>query len=240
MLAETIEQLRGVALGSTDASGYFPAMYARVTERIQTAAGEQRFDDADGMVRFARTFAQWYLRPRAGVAPIPSCWQSGWDVAGDGRLLIAQHLFLGMNAHINHDLPQVVVELADGRTDIAGMRSDFDAVNTVLAETMPDVLRDLGGVSRWVNVLAARGGGRLFGFSLQAARNQAWQTAGRLHRLDAEARAQEVTELDRLVTVLDYLITRPAPPFRWLVPVGRRLETRDAVRVTAELLGHLA
>ena len=70
MLSATIEQLRAVALGASDASGYFPAMYARVTERVQQATHEGRFGDGDRMVRFARAFAEWYLRPRAGTPPI--------------------------------------------------------------------------------------------------------------------------------------------------------------------------
>jgi hypothetical protein len=232
--------LRTVALDAADASGYFPAMYARVTDRIRTAAGEGRFDDGGGMARFAEAFADWYLRPKAGTTPIPHCWQASWDVAGDHRLLIVQHLLVGINAHVNHDLPQVVVQLATGRNDLNGMRADFDAVNDVLAETMPDVLRDLGRVSAWVNIAAARGGDRLFRFSLEAARDQAWRAAVRLDRLDGAARAADVAEIDRLVSVLAYLVTHPRRPVNWAVRVGRRLEDDDAQRVTRDLLGQLA
>ena len=44
--------------------------------------------------------------------------------------------------------------------------------------------------------------------------------------------------LDELVAVLAYMVTRPTPPVRWLVPVLRRLETRDPSR-DATLLGPL-
>lgn len=240
MPGDTVEELRAVAVAAPDASGFFAALYARVTERIGLAAAQGRFGDGGGMLRFADEFAGWYLRPRAGVSPIPSCWQATWDVADDGRLLIVQHLLLGINAHINHDLAQVVVQLAAERGDLTGMRGDFDAVNTVLAETIPDVLGDLGRVSRWVNAVAARGGGRLFNFSLQTARAQAWQAAERLHALDVDARRADVAELDRLVSVLAYLITRPGRPVRWLVPLGRLLEVDEPQRVTTSLLGHLA
>ena len=240
MLADTIDALRAVALDADDASGYFPAMYARVTDRIRTAAGDGRFGDGDGMALFAEAFAGWYLRPKAGMTPVPGCWRASWDVAGDGRLLIVQHLLAGINAHVNHDLPQVVVQLATERNDLAGMRADFDAVNDVLAETMPDVLRDLGRVSAWVNIAAARGGRRLFRFSLEAARTQAWQAAVRLDRLDDDARATDVAELDRLVSVLAYLVTHPGRPISWATRVGRWLEEDDPQRVTRDLLGHLA
>ncbi|MEO6654053.1 MAG: DUF5995 family protein [Ilumatobacteraceae bacterium] len=180
MLDDTIDALRGVALDADDASGYFPAMYARVTDRIRDAATAGRFDDGAGMARFAEAFAEWYLRAMTGTTTPPGCWQACRNVADDGRLLIVQHLLAGINAHVNHDLPQVVIQLAADRDGIGGMRADFDAVNDVLSETMPDVLRDLGRVSAWVNIAASRGGGRVFHFSLEAARAQAWRSAVRL------------------------------------------------------------
>lgn len=240
MLAATIEELRAVALAADDASGYFPAMYARVTERIALAATDGRFAEPDAMLRFAGEFAAWYLRPRSGAPPIPGCWTAGWDVAGDGDLLIVQHLLLGMNAHINYDLPNVVTTLAVERGDLAGMRADFDAVNDVLVATMPDVLHDLGRLSKWVNLAAARGGGRAFHFSLAAARAQAWRAAERMYRLDAAARPAAAAELDEAVRVLAYLVTQPGRPARWLVPIGRMLEANDPRQVTRGLLGHLA
>ena len=112
MLTETVEELRSIALAADDASGHFPAMYARVTERVQVAAASGRFDDAVRMERFADAFAAWYLRPRTGGDQVPACWQATFDVADDSHLMIVQHLLLGINAHVNHDLPQVVVELA--------------------------------------------------------------------------------------------------------------------------------
>jgi hypothetical protein len=240
MLEATVEELRTIALDADDASGYFPAMYARVTRRIDETAAAGEFGDGTGMVAFAEAFAGWYLGPRSGAAPVPGCWQAAWDVAGDRSLLIVQHLLLGINAHVNHDLAQVVVELADERGDLAGMRADFDAVNQVLADTMPHVVRDLGRASKWANLAVGLGGGRLFNFSLTAARDQAWRFAQAQYPLDPEARRHRVTELDELVRVLAYLVTEPNWPIDWVVPLARRLENDDPVEVTRQLLGPLA
>jgi hypothetical protein len=239
MLTDTVEALRSIALAADDASGHFPALYARVTERVQVAAASGRFDDALRMERFAETFASWYTRPHAG-REVPACWRATFDVADDSHLMIVQHLLLGINAHVNHDLPQVVVELASERDDLTGLRADYDAVNDILAETLPEVLRSLGAVSRWVNVVAARGGVRLFDFSLGVARRQAWNAAERLRGLSAQERPAEVAELDRLVAVLAYLVAEPGRPMSWAVAVGRGLEDHDPAAVTRSLLGHLA
>ncbi len=240
MLTATVDELRSIALAAGDASGHFPAMYARVTERVQLAAASGRFDDPARMERFAAAFAAWYVRSRTGHGAVPACWRAAFDVAGDSHLMIVQHLLLGINAHVNHDLPQVVVELAPERGDLSALRADYEAVNDILAETLPDVLRSLGTVSRWVNVAAARGGERLFDFSLGVARRQAWNAAERLHRLPPAERPADVAELDRLVAVLAYLVARPGRPTSWAVAIGRRLEDGDPAHVTRSLLGHLA
>ncbi|NNE12932.1 MAG: hypothetical protein HKN41_11900 [Ilumatobacter sp.] len=83
-----------------------------------------------------------------------------------------------------------------------------------MAETLPIVLRDLGRASRWVNLAASAGGGRLFTFSLQAARDQAWRYAARNWPLHASSRSEEAAALDELVRVLAYLVTRPGWPVR--------------------------
>jgi hypothetical protein len=99
------------------------------------------------------------------------------------------------------------------------------------------VLHDLDRVSRWTNEVATLGGGRLFNFSLRVARDQAWGAAGRLYPLDADGAAAYRAELDRLVSVLAFLVTRPVLPLRLLLPLARRLEERDPRTVTAALLG---
>ncbi len=240
MLTETVDELRSVALAADDATGYFPAMYARVTERIQVAAADGRFGDAERMERFARSFARWYLRSRPVSVNTPTCWKAAFDVADDERLLIVQQLLLGINAHVNHDLPQVVVELAPPRGGLDPLRADFDAVNDILADTLPIVVGDLGRVSRWVNLVTMRGGGKVFNFSLGAARAQAWQSAECLHALDGIALQAGVAELDDVVAALAYLVTRPNRPMSWLVPVARRMDEHDPATVTSSLLGHLA
>jgi hypothetical protein len=240
VLTGTIDELRSVALAAEDASGHFPAMYARITHDIETAAAAGRFADASRMERFAEAFAHWYPRLRHDGAPVPGCWRASFDVAGDSRLMIVQHLLLGINAHVNHDLPQVVVALAPRGSDLAALRPDFDSVNDILAESLPTVLRSLGTVSRWVNTAAVLGGGRLFDFSLQVARRQAWDAAGRMHALDDTGRAEYAAELDRLVRVLAYMLVHPGPVSSVGVALGRRCEDHDPRDVTRKLLGPVA
>ncbi len=122
----------------------------------------------------------------------------------------------------------------------AAIRPDFDAVNDILAATYDDLLGDLDRVTRWTGKAAARGGGLIFNFSLRAARDQAWRAAVRLSAENEATRRVDIAQLDEWTAVLAFLVTRPSPPVRWLVPLLRRLETRDPRQVTTTLLGPLA
>jgi uncharacterized protein DUF5995 len=237
MIADTAGELRSLALAAGDASGYFPALYSRVTTRIGDAIAAGTFEDGPRTDRFATVFASHYITAVRNRAGCSRCWQACWNVAADQRLLIVQHLLLGINAHVNFDLAQAVVEVADERGDLASIRHDFDLVNDVLADTYTDVIKDLDRVSRWVNSAARLGGGRAFNFSLKVARTRAWQAATTLYPLPPDARRGYAAQLDEYVSVLAYLVTHPTPILRPLFALGRRLEQHDATKVVAALLG---
>ena len=221
MISETADELRTIALSCTDAAGNFPAMYSRVTSQIARSIAAGQFEDGERMNTFATVFASRYTTAWHHEVPRPRCWQASWDVSGDDHLLIVQHLLLGINAHVNYDLPQAVVEVARRTGDLERVRADFDAVNDVLGATSVGVLRDLDRMSRWVGEAASLGGARVFRFSLRVARDQAWAAAERLYVLDGDEQQAYVRELDRLVSVLAYLIVHPAFPASLLVPVAR-------------------
>jgi hypothetical protein len=231
-VSDVAEQLRETAREANSPAGYFPALYARVTDRVVAGIAEDRFTDGARMDEFVVRFAGRYL-----AAASARCWQASWDVASNSSLLIVQHLLLGINAHVNFDLPQAVAALALERGNLSDVRGDFDAVNAILAETSTGVLRDLDRVARWTNEAAALGGGRVFNFSLERTRDEAWRAAERIVALDDDGRRAYIAELDELVSVLAYLVTQPLFPASLLIPLARRLESRDPADVVAALLG---
>ncbi len=237
MIKETVAELRNIAVDADDASGYFPALYVRVTDEIAEGILHDRFEDGERMERFVDTFAGHYIRAREAQIPVARCWQATWDVAGDPNLVIVQHLLLGINAHVNYDLAQAVVEVASHEGGLEAVRDDFDTVNDVLANTSVTVIRDLDLVSRWAGEAASLGGGRLFNFSLRVARSQAWGAAERLYPLNEPRRREYLSELDELVSVVAYLITRPVWPVGVAVWLARRFEQREPRAVTRALLG---
>jgi len=237
VIADIAAELGALARSSVDASGYFAAMYCRVTSSIATSIAQGRFQDGARMDLFATTFAGHYTRIQPPAATRPRCWQAGFDVAGRDDLLILQHLLIGINAHVNHDLPQATADVASLTGDLLAVKADFDHINDLLSAMVKNLLADLDRVSPWVDEAGALGGEKLFNFSLKAAREQAWATAERLFTMPEAERAAEIAELDRLVSVIAYLITTPGPPASLLLPLARHGEEHDPKLVTATLLG---
>ena len=143
------------------------------------------------MEHFVCTFADRYFVAheewRSGGAPTQS-WAVAFAAAQRWRPVVVQHLLLGMNADINLDLGITTATLAGSPERLPGMRSDFDAVNDVLA-SMVDLSQDeLTAASPWfglVDHLGGRTDEALICFSLRRARDQAWALAQHLVTLPA-------------------------------------------------------
>ena len=170
MIERTAAELREIALGADDATGYFAALDLRVTNDVADGIAHDRFEDGARMERFVDTFAARYIGARTGLIPVARCWQATRDVARDPDLLIVQHLLLAINAHVNYDLAQAAVEVASDEGGLLAVRDDFNTINDILANTSVGVIRDLDLVSRCTSEAAWLGGGRLFNFGLREAR----------------------------------------------------------------------
>ena len=88
-------------LGETGAGlGFFAALYRRVTIEVKRGIDSGRFEDGNRMDRLDVIFATRYLealeRFRRGEHP-GDCWSVAFRSAGRWRLLVLQHLLLGMN-----------------------------------------------------------------------------------------------------------------------------------------------
>jgi hypothetical protein len=224
-----------------DRVGYFAAMYLAVTHTVRARAAAGGFADAARMQRFVTSFAGRYVDAhdawRSG-APCPSSWRAAFEAAGRWRPVILQHLLLGMNAHINLDLGVTASTLGDGAS-LATMRTDFDAINDVLAELVDGCQQALDQVSPWLD-LADRIGGAgdetLINFSLVVARRQAWSVATRLAGLSGPARDAEISAVDRATAGVAHVVEHPGLAASALLVVVR-IRERAAPR---DVMAHLA
>lgn len=192
--------------------GYFAILYRQVTRRIKSGIVAQEFEDNERMekldVLFAGRFIDAYDQWKIGQKPTDS-WFVAFKASEKSKHLIIQHLFLGINAHINLDLG---ISAADtmGVEPIAGIQNDFNKINAVLAELVDGVKSNISRVSPifgWLIPLAKGRDEMLLNFSIQLARDGAWKYAGEYYA--CEDRPVSILERDTNITKLANKLINP-------------------------------
>jgi len=243
---EVISRLDAIierAIVERDRLGFFAVLYRTVTAAVKDGIAAGRFEDGPRMERLDIVFANRYLHAfdlhRRGLTPTDS-WRAAFAAGSRRRVVIMQHLLLGMNAHINLDLGIAAAEVCPGDS-LAGLEHDFDEINNVLATLETDVEREVCTLSPWIDRLDhidPRAGRVIANFSIDRARACSWRTAQRLAALTSTAREAAIDEIDAEVAALARLIERPIGFVINLNLVLVRLrETWDARKVIEVLSG---
>jgi hypothetical protein len=167
-----------------------PALFLRVYQRTTAAVGEAMeqawFEDAEWVDRWGVAFARLYLdaldAARSG-ARVPAAWQRAFEAPLDLPDLL--HVLLGMNAHINFDLPQSLLEVISAADfeDPALMdlrRRDHERIDRVLASRVAVEAEEYGSPTLRDRLLLPlnRLGTRRF---LKEARRKVWHNTYELH-----------------------------------------------------------
>jgi hypothetical protein len=126
---------------SGDPRRHFVATYARTTAAVGAAIRAGRFEDPQWVDRWDARFAGLYLDALAASERDPGSAPRPWRAAlgADSALRPLRHVLLGMNAHINFDLPQALLavisdeDFADPGL-LAMRRRDHEHIDEVLAE----------------------------------------------------------------------------------------------------------
>lgn len=240
---EVIRQLEVIveeASAVGDPLGVFAVVYLGVTRDVKSGMEAGKFDDGARMERLDVIFANRYLDALAAYKnsePCTQSWKIAFEAAQNQDFLILQHLLLGMNAHINLDLGIAASESVPAG-EIERLERDFMSINAVLSAKIDAVQDRLSAVSPLLFLLdwaGQRKDERFAEFSLQQARNQAWQSALRLSKLKGEEKTLAIEALDVAVAALGALISRPGRWVAWLLKLIRWLEKKDVRRVMAEL-----
>ena len=241
---EVIERLEGIidwARENESRSGYFPALYLKVTRQVREGIKTDFFDDGPRMERLDVLFANRYLNAfyaHRDRQPVTNSWQVALEAAENRRLMILQHLLLGMNAHINFDLGIAAAEVATG-ANITGIMADFNRINGILRDLIDGVQKQIDNLSPWMAALDWVGGRKdeqFADFSLSKARQDAWRFAKELAAADVEQRRYLIQLRDRIVAELARLV-EGRRSIRPLIHLIRCRESRQVGRNIEVLLG---
>lgn len=214
-----------------DPRRFFHATYLHTTRAVEAELTEGGFLDAAWVERLGVAFAALYLDALEASLQgrgVPGPWTAAF-AAGD-TVTPLRHVLLGMNAHINYDLPQALLtvisdaEFGDAAL-LARREADHRHVDQVLAalagaaEGLTETGRRPRGLTARLADRANRAATRRF---LAEGRAKVWANAGVLARARRDGRARyraRLAELERLATQRVADLTRPGPV---LIRLGAR------------------
>jgi hypothetical protein len=220
--------------------GYFPAMYRKVTLRVDEGIRRNRFEDNRRMEWLDVVFANRYLEAfqlyNAGKRPTRS-WALAFEMAKASRSIVIQHLLLGMNAHINLDLGIAAAEVCRGQ-ELESLRNDFFAINELLAGLFDEVQNDINKSSPVLHALDQLGWGAdeaLGNFSIRQARRSAWDKAHELHRLPDDEWDERIESYDQEVAQFASVLCSPFRIINVLTETINDSETKEPYQIIEEL-----
>ena len=207
-----------------DPGRFFLGTYLRITLAIGAAIDAGRFEDPDWVAAWDVDFAELYLdalvafRTDPGTAPRP--WQLAFGA--DPGLPPEAHVLLGVNAHINFDLPQSMVrvippeDMADAAL-VARRHRDHEAIDGVLATQVAledRALQEAGGRRTVLDRVAAPANRLAVRVFLSESRRKVWANTQQLHvaRLaGADAYERRVADLSDAAAARVADLLRPGP-----------------------------
>jgi hypothetical protein len=134
---------------SCDHDAVFSVTYLRVTEEYRrTVEGPTFFEDTPFVNHEDVVFANYYFAAydawAAGrTAEVPPAWRVAFDAARDRAVSANGNLLLGINAHVQRDLPFVLYSIGLVRPDGGTRKPDHDRVNEILNRVGDDVIAEI-------------------------------------------------------------------------------------------------
>lgn len=237
----TLEAIVDTCLRQNNPHGLFAALYLKVTRTIRDGIEQGQFDDNARMERFDVVFAQRYIdafRAYQAGAPTTEAWKAAFDASANPDLLAIQHLFLGMNAHINLDLGITAAQISQG-APLEGLQPDFNKINEVLFRLQESVQSGLNRVSpaMWLIDWFFKDKDEQFaGFSMRAARTYAWGSAQMLHGTPPINWEQQIALFDQAAATMGRKMASPGRLLSGFIQLVRRFEHRDVAFQIQQLL----
>ena len=222
---------------SCDHDAIFALAYLRTTEEYRRAVQEPGFftdpafinhEDAVFAAFYFAAYDAWHSGAQASV---PAAWRIAFDAAAKREVTASGNLSLGINAHIQRDLPFVLAAIGLVKPDGSSRKPDHDKVNEFLNRVSDGLIAEIarrfdptiddGNLPTEADDLAI--------FQLIPTwRETAWRNAERLAaaRTDAD-RARVAAEIEAYAASQAHLLREPAR-----YPPGMGSAARDAFCAT--------
>jgi hypothetical protein len=131
-----------------DHRAIFSLTYLRVTQAYRQTIDEPFFDDTPFVNYEDTVFAHYYFAAydswAAGqIQDVPTAWRIAFNAAGRHAVSALGDLFLGINAHVQRDLPFVLYSIGLVAPDGTSRKPDFDRVNEILNRVTDPLIAEI-------------------------------------------------------------------------------------------------
>jgi hypothetical protein len=222
-ITDVLQILRTIDSTCVDGDGlkWFNWLYLQVTQAVEARVAEGGFADPGWLAELDVQFACLYfsaLKSSLSGQATPACWQVLFNDRNQGAIARIQFALAGINAHINRDLPEAIVNTCQATAttpDRSGTHyTDYTALNSTLDSLIESAKQTLnvrlpGGalppVSHLEDMFAA--------WNVTAARESAWQNAEHLWQLRSISllASSFIDMLDGFTTVIGKALLIPVP-----------------------------
>ena len=184
-IEEVLKKLDDIIIWSKENKstiGYFACTYRIMTAQVLKGIQQKKFEDNPRMILLDIAFATRYLDAWENYSKGKKCtnsWYLAFEATKNKDLLILQHIFLGMNAHINLDLGISAASIMPYRK-INPLKKDFENINTVISSINQKVQDSLNKICYPVNLIDKLSNGKdnvILDFAISKARETSWATA---------------------------------------------------------------
>jgi hypothetical protein len=217
-----------------DTGRFFLATYTRTTRAVGAALADGRFEDPAWVEEWDVVFADLYLDALEAYRRSPDQAPRPWRIAFDAEPALhpVGHVLLGMNAHINYDLPQALLAVLsqedfENPRLLERRRRDHERIDAVLAERVVaedgELERAAGGGRTLLDRVMAPLNQQASRRFLREARMKVWHNTMCLNEARVrgpQAYAERLRDLDTLSAAKVVDLLRPGPVLVRLGLVG--------------------
>ena len=194
--------------------GYFACLYRKMTVAVKEGISANAFEDGKRMAELDVVFANRYLHAWEAYINKQKCtnaWCAAFDAAISNKLIVLQHLVLGINTHINLDLGIAAAEVFPSEK-INELEEDFNKINNVISSLTDRIQDDLSEVwppLKFLTKVANNHHEAVLNFSISTARKASWINAVSLAALSVNAKENYINQMDNTVVILAKRISNP-------------------------------
>ncbi|CAN5165776.1 hypothetical protein BH09PAT3_BH09PAT3_1730 [soil metagenome] len=130
----------------------FNKTYLIITRNVLGAVRQGKFKDTEFLHDFDTIFASYYIDALKNYVSdnklvVPPAWSIAFKAAERGKVSPFKIMVLGVNAHINNDIPQVLLESGAGKQHI----KDYYFVNRLIKRSISQVINELDKSNRLIS-----------------------------------------------------------------------------------------